>query len=74
MPANCLIGLQHGAGLGVVDGHRPVVLHRHIGWHVQLVGLASIEGLVFGIQTGDQVIRTGARLGQRHGGSTTTAL
>ena len=56
-PGELLVGLEHAAGLGVVDRHRPVVLHRHLGRQVQLVGLGAVQGLMLRVQSGDAVVR-----------------
>ena len=47
---NCWIGLQHRAGLVVVDDHRPEVLDRDVGRQMQPVVLAAVERIAVGIQ------------------------
>ena len=57
-----LIGLQHGAGLVVMDHERPELLGRDRRWERDLVGLAAVKVFALAVAGSVRVGRSGARL------------
>ena len=62
-----LIGLQHGAGLRIVDHHRHELFGGRIPWQVQLVGLASVQIVALAVQIPPGVLRSLADKFPYHG-------
>src|SRR5580700_902995 len=51
------IGLQHRAGLIVIDNERPEILRWDVRRQVNLVGLAAVQRLAFGVHERGSVLR-----------------
>gem|GEM_PF-4334928 len=55
-----LVGLQHRAGLVVVEDKGPEVLRRDVRWQMDLVGLAAVERFAFAVHERGGVLRADA--------------
>ncbi len=62
-----LVGLDHRAGLVVINNGRPEVLHRDMRWQMQLVVLSAFERITVRVLRTPGILRTFAHHLLRHG-------
>src|SRR5271154_4572620 len=51
---------QHRTTLGIVQNHGPEILHRNLGWYVQVISLGAVEKFTLGVTGRPKILRAAA--------------